>query len=622
MKNQIAVIILLLLCGACLIASLNRSSAHPGVIKPLSSFTAQAQELLSQLTLEEKIGQMTQAEQSGLKSVDDIEKYFLGSLLCGGNSDPQTGNSLLDWTNMYDAHQSRALKTRLAIPLLYGVDAVHGHNNVIGAVIFPHNIGLGCTGNPALIEKVTRITALEMRATGLNWNFAPCVTVPRDERWGRTYEGYGETPESARTFGEAAVRGLQGEDLGNPLSVLACAKHFAGDGGTAFGTGGAKGNSNENWPLDRGDVRLSERELRDLHMQGYLTAIKAGVGTIMPSYNSWNGIKCSGSKRLLTEILKEELKFEGFLISDYNAIDELPGDYRSDIEQSINAGMDMVMVPNKYQEFYTTLKDLVNQGKVPMSRIDDAVTRILRVKFAMGLMSKDRSQLADRSLHKSFGSAEHRNVAREAVRQSLVLLKNEKHTLPLSKTLARIHVVGKSADDIGDQSGGWTITWQGKSGDVTTGGTTILQAIRNTVSKNTRVTFSADGNGASGADIGIVVVGETPYAEMFGDRADLSLSKTDLAVIENVRKTGIPVVVLLLSGRPMIIDRALGLSQAFIAAWLPGTEGQGVADVLFGDYKPTGKLSFSWPRSNSQLPINVGDRNYDPLFRYGYGMTY
>jgi len=624
MKNQIAVVVVLLslICGACSYTSLSASSAHPGMAKRLSSFNQQAQELLSQMTLEEKIGQMTQAEQSGLKSVDDIEKYFLGSLLCGGNSDPQTGNSLLDWVNMYDAHQARALKTRLAIPLLYGVDAVHGHNNVIGAVIFPHNIGLGCTGNPALIENVSRITALEVRATGLNWNFAPCVTVPRDERWGRTYEGYGETPELASTLGEAAVKGLQGEDLGNPLSVLACAKHFAGDGGTAFGTGGPKDNSRENWPLDRGDVRLSEKELRDLHMQGYLTAIKAGVGTIMPSYNSWNGIKCSGSKRLLTEILKGELKFEGFLISDYNAIDELPGDYRSDIEQSINAGMDMVMVPSKYQEFYTTLKDLVNQGRIPVSRIDDAVTRILRVKIAMGLMNKDKSQLADRNLHKKFGSAEHRAVARDAVRQSLVLLKNEKKTLPISKTLARIHVGGKSADDIGNQSGGWTITWQGKSGAVTSGGTTILQAIRNTVSKNTNVTFSTDGNGASGADIGVVVVGETPYAEMFGDRADLTLAREDLAVIENMKKTGIPVVVLLLSGRPMIIDRALGLSEAFIAAWLPGTEGQGVADVLFGDYKPTGKLSFSWPRSNSQLPINVGDRNYDPLFRYGYGLTY
>jgi beta-glucosidase len=279
-------------------------------------------------------------------------------------------------------------------------------------------------------------------------------------------------------------------------------------------------------------------------------------------------------------------------------------------------------VPNKYQEFFTTLKELVNEGKVPMSRIDDAVKRILRVKFAMGLMNKERSQLADRSLHNKFGSAEHREVARECVRQSLVLLKNENKTLPLSKSLARIHVGGKSADDIGNQSGGWTITWQGKSGVVTTGGTTILQAIKNTVPNSANVTFSADGTGAAGADVGIVVVGETPYAEMFGDREELSLAKEDIAAIENMKKAGIPVVVVLLSGRPLLIEKALDKSDAFVAAWLPGTEGQGVADVLFGDYKPTGKLSLSWPRSNTQITVNVGDRNYDPLFKYGFGLSY
>jgi beta-glucosidase len=624
MKKLFILILITLISAACSTAQTSSSSsAHPGTVRSLTHYDDKALQLLSQMTLEEKIGQMTQAEQSGLKSLDDIEKYFLGSVFCGGNGDPKTGNGLKDWTDMYDEQQSRALKTRLAIPLLYGVDAVHGHSNVIGAVIFPHNIGLGCMQNPALVEKASRITALEVRATGINWNFAPCVTVPRDDRWGRTYEGFGETPELAGTLGEAAVRGLQGEDLSNPLSILACAKHFAGDGGTTYGTGTPKDEkTGGRWPLDRGDTRLTEAELKAVHMQGYITAIKAGVGSIMPSYSSWNGVKCSGSKRLLTEILKGELGFEGFLISDYNAIDELPGDYRSDIQQSINAGMDMVMVPNKYQEFFTTLKDLVNEGKVPMSRIDDAVKRILRVKFAMGMMDKERSQLADRSLHNKFGSAEHREVARECVRQSLVLLKNDKKTLPLSKSLARIHVGGKSADDIGNQSGGWTITWQGKSGSVTTGGTTILQAIKNTVPNSANVTFSADGTGAAGADVGIVVVGETPYAEMFGDREELSLAKEDIAAIENMKKAGIPVVVVLLSGRPLLIEKALDKSDAFVAAWLPGTEGQGVADVLFGDYKPTGKLSLSWPRSKTQVTVNVGDRNYDPLFKYGFGLNY
>jgi len=575
------------------------------------------------MTLEEKVGQMTQAEQNALKEKSDIEKYHMGSLLSGGNSDPKAGNSLKAWTDMYDEYQAHSSKTRLKIPILFGVDAVHGHSNVLGAVIFPHNIGLGCTRNPGLVERVSRITAEEVKATGINWAFAPCVTVPRDERWGRTYEGFGEAPELARTLGEAAVRGLQGDSLSSRLSVLACAKHFAGDGGTTHGTGTAKGpNSNEHWPMDRGDTRLSERELKDIHMQGYVTAIKAGVGSIMPSYSSWNGVKASGSKRLLTEILKGEMGFEGFLISDYAAIDEIPGDYRSDVEQSINAGMDMVMVPDRYQEFFDTLVSLVKEGKVPMSRIDDAVRRILRVKFAMGLMEKGAALMADRSLHASFGSAEHRQAAREAVRQSLVLLKNENRTLPVSKDRARIHVAGKSADDIGNQCGGWTITWQGESGSVTTGGTTILKAIQNTASKRTKVTFSKDGTGAEGADVGIVVVGETPYAEMLGDREDLSLAPEDVAAIENVKKAGIPVVVVLLSGRPLIVDQSLARADAFVAAWLPGTEGQGVADVLFGDYKPTGKLSFSWPRSMSQIPINMGDRNYDPLFKYDFGLSY
>jgi beta-glucosidase len=586
-------------------------------IKPLASYDPQVNELISRMTLEEKIGQMTQAEQDALKDQGDIETYFLGSLLSGGSSDPKAGNSLDAWTELYDRLQSRAMKTRLAIPLLYGIDAVHGHNNVLGATVFPHNIGLGCTRNARLVEEAARVTAREVRATGIQWTFAPCVTVPRDERWGRTYEGFGETPELARELGEAAVRGFQGNDLSHPLSILACAKHYVGDGGTTMGTGGF-----EKKLLDQGDTRLSEKELREIHMQGYVSTVKAGVGSIMPSYSSWNGVKVSGDKRLLTDILKTELGFEGFLISDYNAIDQITKDYKQAIEISINAGMDMVMVPTKYREFFTLLKELVNEGKVPVARIDDAVKRILRVKFAMGLMDKSRSQFADRSLHKRFGSMEHRRVARECVRQSLVLLKNAKKTLPLSKKAARIHVGGKSADDIGNQCGGWTIDWQGKSGDVMPGGTTILKAIQNAVSPTTKVTFSKDGSGGEGASVGVVVVGETPYAEGVGDREDLSLAAEDLAAIENMKKAGLMVVVVLLSGRPMIIDRALAHADAFVAAWLPGTEGQGVADVLFGDYKPTGKLSHTWPRSVTQIPINVGDKSYDPLFKYGFGLSY
>ena len=580
---------------------------------------AKVQALLSRMTLEEKIGQMIQANSASLKDPGDVEKLFLGSILSGGSSDPKNGNSLTDWTDHYDSFQSRTQNTRLKIPILYGIDAVHGHSNVLGAVIFPHNVGLGCSRKPELVERAARITAIETRATGINWTFAPCVTVARDERWGRSYEGFGETPELARMLGEAAVRGYQGKDLSDPLSVLACAKHWIADGGTKYGTG-RKLNADLQI-LDRGDVPLSESELRAVHMAGYVSAIKAGVGTIMPSYSSWNGVKCSGSKRLLTEILKEELKFDGFLISDYDAIDEMPGDYKAQIETSTNAGMDMFMVSTKYRELYALLLELVRENRVAMSRIDDAVTRILRVKFAMGLMEAGRSHLADRKLHASFGSAAHREVARECVRGTLVLLKNEKRVVPVSKKLNRIHVAGKSADDIGNQCGGWTISWQGKSGNQTSGGTTILKAIQETVSPQTKVTYSIDGANATGADLGIVVIGETPYAEFMGDRQSLELSEEDVAVVDQMKQTGIPLLIVLISGRPVIIEKVIDKADAFVAAWLPGTEGRGVTDVLFGDFKPIGKLSFSWPRSMAQIPINVGDQNYDPLFKYGFGLT-
>ncbi|HBG27569.1 MAG: beta-glucosidase [Planctomycetes bacterium GWF2_41_51] len=580
----------------------------------LSSYDKQAKELLSKMTLEEKIGQMTQAEHGMLKGINDVEKYFLGSILSGGSSDPYNGNSLAAWTDMYDNYQKQALKTRLAIPLLYGVDALHGHNNVLGAVIFPHNIGLGCTRDVNLVEEIARITALEVRATGINWTFAPCVTVPQDIRWGRTYEGFSENTELVKILGEAQVRAYQGNDLSNPLFVLACAKHFIGDGGTVFGT------SKMTSMLDQGNTQMNEETLRKLFLSPYIAAIEAGVGSIMPSYSSFNGTKCSADKHLLTEILKEELGFEGFLISDYKAIKQISPDFNTAVEISINAGMDMAMEPNSYDVYFTTLKNLVEQRKVPMSRIDDAVIRILLVKFAMGLMDKNKSVFADRSLHKQFGSAEHREAARKAVRQSIVLLKNEKQTLPISKKIVRIHIAGKSADDIGNQCGGWTIEWLGKSGDVTTGGTTILQAVKNTVSADTKITFSKDGSGAEDANIGIVVIGETPYAEGRGDVGQPVIDKEDMEAVSNMKKTGIPVVVVLISGRPMIINEVLEQCDAFIAAWLPGTEGQGAADVLFGDYKPTGKLSFSWPKSVSQIPLSQAKDK--PLFEYGFGLSY
>ncbi len=593
--------------------------------------------LVGRMTLEEKAGQMTQPNILAIKDASDIENLFLGSILSGGSSDPKTGNALKDWVELYESCQKRALKTRLAIPLLYGVDAVHGHNNVLGAVIFPHNIGLGCTRNPEIVARAAEVTAKELRATGIQWTFAPCVAVPRDIRWGRTYEGFSEDPSWVASLGAAAVRGLQGNSLSDPAAALGCGKHFIADGGTAYQ--GVPGKA----LLDQGDARMDEATLRAIHMTGYPAAIDAGVGTIMPSFSSWNGEKCSGSKYLLTDILKKELGFEGFVISDYNAIDQLvapvKGDrsaesnnasgqvktanYKKCIEISINAGIDMVMVTDRYRDFVTLLAELVREDKIPMSRVDDAVTRILRTKFALGMMKKDADLMANSALQNEFGSEAHRAIARDAVRQSLVLLKNEGKVLPLSRQAKRIHVTGRGADDLGMQCGGWTIDWQGKTGEVTTGGTTILKALVDAAGKDTAITTSRDHQDAKGADAVIVVVGENPYAEAKGDRADLGLTAEDSASISEAKAAGIPVVVVVLSGRPLVLGSVAAEADAILAAWLPGTEGQGVADVLFGDAKPTGKLSFAWPRSMDQLPLgNDRVKPGDSLYPLGFGLGY
>ncbi len=567
--------------------------------------------LLALMTLDEKIGQMTQVDILALKDMNDIAKYSIGSILCGGNSEIKD-ESPRGWAAYYDSLQSYALKSRLKIPIIYGVDAVHGHNNVIGAVLFPHNIGMGATRNPELVEQQGRITAEEIAGTGMDWDFAPCIAVARNDRWGRTYESYGETPKLASEMGAAFIKGLQGSEIDGTTSILACAKHYMGDGGTTDG-------------IDQGNTQCDEKTLRALYLPPYEAAIKAGTKTIMVSYSSWNGVKMHGNKYLLTDVLKGELGFKGFLVSDWAAIDQLGKNYKDDIEKSINAGLDMIMIPNgqgqnnNYIDFIRDLKELVNEGKVSQQRIDDAVKRILTVKVEMNIFAHP---LTDRKYTAQIGSMGHREVAREAVRQSLVLLKNDNNILPLSKDIKHIVVAGESADDLGDQCGGWTISWQGKSGNVTTGGTTIYQGIKDAVSSGSEVTLSKDGSDVKSADAAIVVIGEKPYAEMMGDKKDLSLSKEDLAVIDNLKNKGIPVAVILISGRPMIINSALDKADAFVAAWLPGTEGEGVADVLFGDYNFKGKLPHSWPKSMDQIPINFGDKNYDPLFPYGYGLDY
>jgi len=579
-------------------------------VEPASKTDARVQALLAQMTLDEKIGQMTQADSEALKDKSDVQKYFLGSVLSGGGHSPSE-NDAKGWLQSCDEFRSWALKTRLKIPLLYGIDAVHGHNNVDGAVIFPHNIGFGATHNPALVEKAARVVASEVAGTGMQWAFAPCVAVARNERWGRTYESFGESPDLVSEMGVAVIRGFQGRQLSDPGSILACPKHFLADGGTAGG-------------VDQGDAVCDEATLRKVFLAPYVAAIQAGAGSIMVSYSSWNGAKMHGNQELLTGVLKGELGFKGFLVSDWAAIDQLSPDFKADVAASINAGLDMVMVPygpgtpHNYVEFTQDLKELVAEGKVPSSRIDDAVSRILRIKYEMGLFDEARP---NPKLTAAVGSEEHRAVARECVRQSLVLLKNAGHALPLSKNLKHLHVMGRAADDIGLQCGGWTITWQGQTGPAIHGGTTLLAAIRKTVAPEAEVTFSETNGSVGGADAVLVVVGETPYAEGKGDRRDLRLSTNDLALVAKAKEGGAPVITMLISGRPLILDAALEMSDAVVAAWLPGSEGQGVADVLFGNCKPSGKLPRAWPLENEQLSASANGMD-NPLFPCGFGLTY
>jgi beta-glucosidase len=576
-------------------------------------------DLLSRMTLEEKVGQMTLIERAALDSSDDIATFLLGALLSGGGSAP-TPNTPESWADMIDGFQTRALSTRLQVPMIYGVDAVHGHNNVVGATIFPHNIGLGATRNPELIEEVGRVTAAEVYATGIPWAYAPCLCVARDDRWGRTYESFGEDPEIAVMM-TPIVDGLQGDDLSDPDTVLATAKHWVGDGGTTFGS-----STTGNYTIDQGITEASLDELREIHIPPYDAAIARDVGVMMPSYSSVDfgdgagPLKMHAHAFLNNDVLKGELGFDGFIVSDWQGIDQIPGDRNSDVRTAINAGIDMVMVPFDYRGFTSTLLEEVGLGNVTSTRIDNALLRILTKKFELGIFEHP---FADRTGIGSIGSPEHRDVARQAVRESLVLLQNADDLLPLPKDLD-VYVAGKNADDIGNQAGGWTISWQGGSGP-TTPGTTILEGIEDIVDGASTVTFSRDASAPTvGHDVGIVVVGETPCAEGVGDVGnvipDLSLDAVDQAAIDAVC-ADLPCLVVLVSGRPMIINDLLDDVEALVAAWLPGTEGAGVADVVFGDYDFSGTLPVSWPRE-TDVPVNYLEPDYDPLFEYGFGLSY
>jgi beta-glucosidase len=586
-----------------LLAIIAATSSAQVYLDPDAPVEARVADLLSLMTLEEKVGQMTQADHAAVGNLYDVQSYYLGSILSGGSSDPAAGDDAVHWADLYDAFQAQALQTRLGIPLIYGIDAVHGHSNVTGATIFPHNIGMGATRNAALMEEAGRVTAVEIAATGIDWTFAPCVAVPQDERWGRTYEGFGETPDLAELMGGAAIRGIQGDSLNMPTSIVACAKHYIGDGGTWGG-------------VDQGNTILSEAELRAIHLPGYIEAVANDVKTIMASYNSWNGVKLHGHSYLLTDVLKVELGFEGFVVSDWAGIDQLPGSYSSDVTTSINAGIDMVMVPNDYPGFFGTLVSRVNAGAVPMSRIDDAVARILRVKFELGLFE---NPMTDRSYLPLVGSEPHRAVARQCVRESQVLLRKNDAVLPLPNTGIKVLVAGEHADNIGLQCGGWTIDWAGGSGEITTG-TTILEGLQE-IAPNVQFVYDAAGDFTDeDADYVIAVIGEQPYVEGGGDSGDLSVDDPQVRMIRRLKQKGLPVITLLVSGRPMIIPHVLHNSDAFIASWLPGTEADGIAELLFGHHAPTGLLPMTWPRTMAQIPINVGDSAYDPLFAHGFGI--
>jgi beta-glucosidase len=600
------------------------SQVDGGAWVPSQSCWERAVTIAEQLTPSQSYGQMVTVDSNGL-TVGEATAQLLGSVFSGGSSDPtnaagQISNLIPDWVALVSSYLATAKGSTPHMGLLYGLDSVHGNNNVQDAVIFPHSIGIGASRNLELAEKVGRITAVEMLGVGANWAYHPSVGAAQDERWGRTYETFGEKTELTAPMAVAAIKGLQNGKLGSSQSVLACAKHYAGD--TVSDGGKNQGNV----------TTLDDAAFRRLAIDPYRPSIAAGVGSIMVSYNSYQGTKMTSSKYWLTDVLKGELGFQGFLVSDWDAISQLPGSWNEQVKAAFNAGLDMAMLSHisgakTAANLASTLSALVSSGEIPVSRIKDAVRRILSVKCEMGLLDGDTT--VDSTLTASIGSAEHREVAREVVRQSLVLLKND-GSLPLSNKSGRIHVTGSGADSLAKQCGGWTLGWQGLGtapGTASTTGTTVLAAIKNHLAGgDATVTTSTDGSGAEGASYAIVVVGEDSYAEGQGDSTNPTLSKEDFATIAKVKAANVPFAVVLFSGRPLVLTDSSGASaidqaNAFIAAWLPGTEGDGIADVLFGDYKPTGKLSFTWPATSAQIPIHDGD-GQTPLFAYGFGLTY
>ena len=602
--------------------------------------------LLARMTLRDKIGQMTQAEKNSV-TPDEVRRHGLGSVLSGGGGNPEP-NDPAAWREMVLAFRRAALESRLGIPLLYGVDAVHGHNNVVGATVFPHNIGLGAIGDPDLVRRIGRATAVEVAATGVRWTFAPALSIPLDVRWGRTYEGYAQDPELVSRLAVALVEGLRGERWDAPDAVLPSLKHYLADGAARWGTSTrwdrdavaslrddrtlANANLDDGfvdllgrgaWTIDQGDTDLDERTLREVFLAPYRAALDAGALNVMASYGSWHGVRMHAHRYLLTDVLKGELGFAGFVVTDWAGIDQLHDDFTICVERAINAGIDMVMVPFDHARFMDTLEAAVERGAVPLERIDDAVRRVLLAKERLGLFGPAGESEREPPLH-TVGRPEHRRIAHEAARRSPVLLVNRGGALPLSPTLTKVLVAGAGADDVGLQCGGWTISWMGARGAITPG-STLLDGLRRW-RPGARVEFDVDARGVGRAPVGIVVVAEEPYAEGMGDRNVLELVPADHALIERVRARVDTLVLVLYSGRPLVLGDALAHADALVAAWLPGSEGAGVAEPILGTSGFEASLRYRWPAASAHLPLHpfgvAADAAVGPAaaFEIGHGL--
>ncbi len=609
------------------------STAHPELWPKTSSPAAMVDSatearitaLMTSLSLEEKVGQTIQADISAIRP-EDLRRYPLGALLAGGNSAPDRNNrappsAWLELISGYREVAREARKGHTPIPLLFGIDAVHGHNKIKGATVFPHNIGLGAARDPELVRSIGEATAEEVAVTGANWTFGPTVAAPRDVHWGRSYEGYAEQPDVIASYAGSMTLGLQGEmapgESLRPGHIIGSAKHFLGDGGTAGG-------------LDQGDAKISETELIRLHNAGYPPAIEAGILSVMASFSSWNGVKHSGNRTLLTDALKGRMGFTGFVVSDWNAHGQLPGCSTTDCPQALEAGVDLFMAPDSWKGLFENTLAEARSGRISMARLDDAVRRILRVKFKAGLFDGP-SPIGGK--FERLGAPDHRAIARRAVRESLVLLKNNGKLLPLRNS-ARVLVAGDGADNIGKQSGGWTLSWQGLGNHNSDfpNGQSIYAGLREALEAGGgAATLAPDGEFKETPDVAVVVFGENPYAEFQGDIQTLEFqpgAKTDLALLRRLKAKGVPVVAVFLSGRPLWTNPEINASDAFVAAWLPGTEGGGVADVLIGDahgrarFDFSGRLAFSWPSRADKIPGHPDEEGYAPQFAYGYGLSY